>query len=82
MFESDFTVGVFTSEMSSDGHQVVINIDEVEVDIDIPELTQEQITNGHIEQLKAMKEKLKADTHVKLQSLDEQIESLLAIECK
>lgn len=55
---------------------------KVEVDIDVPEFTQEQFTNGYVEQLREVKEKLKADTQIKIQSLDEQIESLLALECK
>lgn len=81
-FQEEFTVHVNSYQNKSDSRQVVIDIDEVEVEIEVPEFTQEQFTNGHIEQLRKVKEKLKADTHMQIQSLDEQIESLLAIESK
>ena len=81
-FQDEFSVKVSCYKSQSCESSVVIDVDEVEVDIDIPEFTQEQFTNGHVEQLRLIKEKLKADTHLKIKSLDEQIESLLAIECK
>ena len=81
-FQDEFTVNASCYRSQSCESSVVIDVDEVEVDIDIPEFTQEQFTNGHVEQLRLIKEKLKADTHLKIKSLDEQIESLLAIECK
>jgi len=81
-FQDKFTVAVNPYHNKSDARSIVIDIDEVEVEIEVPEFTQEQFTNGHIEQLRKVKEKLKADTHIQMQSLDEQIESLLAIESK
>ena len=81
-YDTEFKVEVQAFHRSSDNYNVIIDIDEVEVEFEVAELTQEQITNGHIEQLRDIKNKLKADTQMQLQSLDEQIESLLAIECK
>ena len=81
-FQDEFTVSASCYRSQSCESSVVIDVDEVEVDIDVPEFTQEQFTNGHVDQLRIIKEKLKADTHLKIKSLDEQIESLLAIECK
>jgi|VirMetMinimDraft_7_1064189.scaffolds.fasta_scaffold400518_2 hypothetical protein len=81
-FQDEFSVSVSCYKSTSDARNVIIDIDELEIDVDVPEFTQEQFTSGHVEQLRIIKEKLKADTHLKIKSLDEQIESLLAIECK
>lgn len=81
-WESEFKIALNTFHSKSSENAIVIDIDQVEVDIDVPGFTQEQFTNGHVEQLRKIKEELKADTHMKIQSLDDQIESLLALECK
>ena len=81
-FEENFETIVSTFRIESDASYAMVDIDEVEVDIDVPKFTQEQFTNGLVEQLVKTKQKLQAETHLKLKSLDEQIESLLAIECK
>lgn len=81
-FQDEFSVSVSCYKSKSDARNVIIDIDELEIDVDVPEFTQEQFISGHVEQLRIIKEKLKADTHLQIKSLDEQIESLLAIECK
>ncbi len=81
-WQGEFEVCVNPYHAESDKYKVVIDIDETEIEIEVPEFTQEQFTNGHIEQLRELKQKLKADTQLQLQSLDEQIERLLAIESK
>ena len=81
-WNNEFEVKVNAYHNTSDKYSIVIDIDEVEVEVEVPVFTQEQFTNGHVEQLRALKEKLKADTCLQIQSLDEQIESLLALECK
>ena len=81
-FQDEFTISVNTFRCESDERTVVIDIEEVEREFDIPDFTQEQFTNGHVEQLRNIREKLKADTQMKIKSLNEQIESLLALECK
>jgi hypothetical protein len=81
-WDNEFKVVVNSYHNKSDSSTIVIDIEEVDVDVVIPSFTQEQFTNGHIEQLRKVKEKLKADTFIQMQSLDEQIESLLAIESK
>ena len=81
-WNKEFEVVVNPYHAETDKYKIVIDIDEAEVEVEVPVFTQEQFTNGHVDQLRAMKEKLKADTCLQIQSLDEQIESLLALECK
>ena len=76
----EFKITASTFKSKSDASEVVIDIDEIEIDIDVPELNQQELNLAHADQLRGVKTKLKADTEVKLQSLDEQIESLLALE--
>lgn len=81
-WQKEFEIGVYSHEHSSTENTVVINIDETEVILECPELSQSDFTNGHVEQLRKVKEELLAETHQKAKSIDEQIESLLAIENK
>lgn len=81
-FESEFQVVVSTFKMKSDQTTVLIDIDDTEVEVSHPNFTQADFTNGHVDQLRKVKEELLADTHQKAKSLDEQIENLLAIESK
>ena len=81
-FQKEFVISASSFKDSSDQYGVVINIDETEVDVECPDFSQEDFTNGHVDQLRKLKEKLLAETHIKAKSLDEQIESLLAIENK
>ncbi len=80
--DDEFKVAASTVKSESSVSFVVIDIDEVEIELDTPDFTQDQFTNGHVEQLRVIKEKLLAETHLKAKSIDEQIESLLAIENK
>lgn len=67
---------------TSDSMAVIIDVDEQELEFEVPEFSQEELTLAHVDQLRGVKKELKAKTEVQLQSLDEQIESLLAIEHK
>ena len=75
-----FNVEINAHKRKSDGSEIVIDLEEVEIDIDVPDICQKELTLAHANQLRCVKTKLKADTEIKLQSLDEQIESLLALE--
>lgn len=55
-----------------------ITVGSMEVSIDIPD--DFDITNAHIEILRAEKQKIHAEAQVKTNNLEEQIQSLLAIE--
>lgn len=76
--EFEFVATCF--KRTSDSYNVVIDIDEQDFEFEIPNISQEKLTLAHVDQLRGIKTKLKADTEVQLQSLDEQIESLLALE--
>lgn len=81
-FNDKFETCVNTFKLRSDQSIVVVDIDEKEIEINCPEFTQEQFKNGHVEQLIKIKKDLLSETHLKAKSIDEQIESLLAIENK
>lgn len=78
----EVNIDVHSFPQTTSGLKTVVNVDEVEVEIELPEFTQEQFTNGHIEQLRELKKSFMAEVQLKVQSIDEQIESLLAIEHK
>jgi len=79
---NEFVIEASCFKRNSDSHQVVIDIQEQEIEFTVPNISPEDLKLGHVQQLRDVKEKLKADTHLQIQSLDEQIESLLAIEYK
>ena len=79
---SKFETQVHTFKRTSDEHYIVVDIDEQEIEIDATEPTQEQLTLAHVEQLRGIKTKFQAEVHQKIKSIDEQIESLLALEHK
>ncbi len=58
---------------------VVIDIGEVEVDVDIPELSQKELTLAYVEQLKGIKKSIQAECNAKIVSIDNQIANLLAL---
>lgn len=77
-----FRVEVFDMKLTSTAETVVIDIDETEVTVECPDFSQSDFTNGHVEQLRKVKKDLQTQTHLKIKNLDEQIETLLAIENK
>ncbi len=80
--DNAFNISVTSYKRESDENHIVIDIDEQEVEIDVPEVSQKDLTIAHIEQLKGIKVKFQAEAHMKIKSIDEQIENLLSIENK
>lgn len=78
-FEDKFSVGVYIHGFKTDSSQVVVDIGEVEVDIDIPEVSQDELTLAHIEQLNGAKKAIQAECNAKIVSIDNQIANLLAL---
>ncbi len=78
----EFETSVSTYKRESSENYVIIDIDEQEIELDIPKVTKEQLTLAHVDQLRGIKTKFQAEVQQKIQSIDEQIESLLAIEYK
>ena len=81
-YDEGLEIHAYSYKTESDVFGVVIDIDETEVEVECPDFSQEDFTNGHVEQLRKVKEQLLFETHQKAKSIDEQIESLLAIENK
>lgn len=80
--EQNFVIGISCYKRESDQNYIVIDIDEQEIEIDTYQPTQEELNIAHVEQLRGVKAKFQAEAQLKLNSLDEQIESLLALEHK
>jgi len=78
-FESEFRTCVNAFKMESRESNVVIDIGEVEVDVDIPELSQKELTLAHVEQLKGIKKSIQAECNAKIVSIDNHIANLLAL---
>ena len=81
-FCDDFHVQVSTHKSISDANTVVIDIDHDVVELCIPDFAQSDFTSGHVEQLKEVRARFLSDSQMQIKSIDEQIESLLAIEHK
>ena len=78
--DNEFEIQVNCFRRESDASYIIIDVDEQEVEVESFMPTQEQLTLAHVEQLKGIKTKFQAEVQQKIKSIDEQIESLLAIE--
>jgi hypothetical protein len=76
--DEEYEYSTSTTDMSDYGY-IPITTKDIEVSIDIPE--DFDPVNGHIDSLKAEKQKIAAEAQLKMNNLEEQIQSLLAIEC-
>ena len=81
-FDNEFSVTVSTFKSETDRTSVIVDIAEHEIELDVPDLDQNKLTLGHIEQLKEMKVKLMAENELKLVSIEGKIQKLLALECE
>ena len=75
----DYIYSICQCDMSEYGY-IPVAIKEFELSFDIPD--DFDPVNGHIDALKAEKQKIAADAQVKMNNLEEQIQSLLCIEDK
>lgn len=78
-FEDKFSVGVYIHGFKTESSQVVVDIGEVEVDVDIPEVSEKELNLAHVEQLKGVKKSIQAECNAKIVSIDSQIANLLAL---
>lgn len=74
----DFSYQVYPTDMSEYGY-VTITTKDVEVEIEFPDNFDP--VNGHIDALKERKKNIGAKAQVEINKIEEQIQSLLAIEC-
>lgn len=75
---SDFEDGGYRYSMLDFDRDDGINVGSIEVSIDIPE--DFDLNSAHVEILKTEKNKIYAEAQLKCNNLEEQIQSLLAIE--
>ena len=75
---------VFIDTLLHESHSAVsyVKICEHEIEVDVPEFTQNDFDKGQIEKLQEMRAKVMADNQIRLQSIDDKIASLLALESK
>ncbi len=83
-FEREFNIhhSTYKRESTMSEDEVVIHIGEIEVSIPVPVVTQEQLTNGEIDQLKAKIKSEQERSYKKQKFWKERISSLQAIESK
>ena len=82
-YQKEFEIKVECFDRSAWNHDstdVVIPLSSVEVEVPIPTVTDKQLMNEEIEQLKSKIQKEKADSHVRVTAIEEKIQSLLCIE--
>ena len=75
-----FNIEVHTFHRETDNTRLVIDIAEQEIELDIPDISDSSLTEKHVEQLQAMRVKVLADNQIRLQKVDDEIASLLALE--
>lgn len=73
-----YSYGIEMVDMSEYGY-ITVETKEIEVSMDVPEGYDP--VNGHIDALRDEKQKIGAEAQVKINNIEDQIQSLLAIEC-
>jgi len=81
-FEKAFKIQANGYKEVTGDHGVAIDICEKVVTIDIPDFDVDNITELHVEQLQKRLVIAKADTHILLTRMQQEIDDLLAIENK
>ncbi len=79
-FENEFTSVVNTYKRTTDETYTVIDIAEQVIELDAPEISNSELTAKQVEQLQKMRVQVLADNHIRLQKVDDEIASLLALE--
>ena len=81
-FEGEFNIEHSVNARESCDSFLVIPINEQQIEIEDAALDENKLTLAHVEYLRGLKSKVKAKAQVDLNSLDEQINTLLCIEDK
>lgn len=80
-WEENGRIRVYNSDMSDFGDDILIKIIEIEAP-DVVAPTREQIVKFKVAKLKEEKEKLQAETQIKLNVIEDKIRQLQALEYK
>ena len=78
----NFEISHSTFEYQSDEYKLAFTINVQEVEIEAIDVDKNKLTEAHIHHLKNLKQQVKAEAEVKLNSLDEQISTLLCLDNK
>lgn len=81
-FQDKFEIIHSTRKNSTNESCIYINLNEQVVEIDIPDGLEDLMVNTEISELEKMRDKIKADSIVKINRIDDKIQSLLSIENK
>lgn len=83
-YNDEFKIEINTYQRKSDPTMgtVVIDVDSEQIEVGCPDLKQSDFTEKHVEQLREIKQKHEAEHFIKIKAIDEEIQSLLAIENK
>lgn len=81
-YEDEFRIEIrtydFTPHVSRGTTSILLS--EVEIEVPIPNYTQEQFNTVHVDKLRADLQKEKADSYLRVTAIEEKIQSLLSIE--
>lgn len=81
-FQDEMTIRHTTLKGTTDTNCIYIDLNEQVVEIDIPDGLEDLMVNAEISELEKMRDKIKADSVVKVNAIDDKIKSLLSIENK
>ena len=81
-FQDKFEIEHSTFKGSTDERVIYIDLNEQVVEIDIPGGLEDLMVNAEILELEKMRDKIKADSIVKINQIEDKIQSLLSIENK
>lgn len=81
-FQDDFEVKHSTVKCRTDEGSIYIDLNEQVIEIDIPDGLEDLMVSAEISELEKMRDKIKADSIVKINSIEDKIQSLLSIENK
>ena len=80
--ENEFTIEYSTTKSKSNDYTIYILVETLKVEVPKITASNEVLTLEQVEQLREVKSKLQAEAQVQINNIDEQINSLLAIEHK
>lgn len=80
MSQDEFKVEVSTYKRESCEYFVIVDLPEVTVDIEIPDVDAKQLDTEHIKQLEIQMQEEKDDSYVRVKAIEEKIQSLRVLE--
>ena len=79
-WDREWTVEAKTHQAETCDDRTCVDLSEVEIDIPVPALDHKKLVMVEVEQLQEQIKKEMAESHVRITSIEEKIQSLLCIE--